>query len=75
MFKKREKEKSLQIIHRDYLVDPADERGYFDINSRHVHAATTKSPGNETSQLIKSVVLANQWSTTVTLKHLKRYCI
>jgi len=34
----------LNVVDTDDLVDPTDERGNFDVDSRHLSSAATKAP-------------------------------
>lgn len=56
-----------QIIHADNLVDPPYERRHLNVHSRHVHASTSEAPGHQTRQFEEAVVLAHQWTSSVTL--------
>lgn len=57
----------LQIVDGDYLVYPADEGRYFDVDARYVDTPAAKAPRNETCKLVKTVVLAYQWTTAIAL--------
>ena len=53
------RQRHLQIIDADDLVNPANERRDLHVDSGNVFAAASKAPWNEASQFVITAVLAN----------------
>lgn len=69
----------LKVVYADDLIYPADERWDFDVDAGYVNSSATESPGNQAGQLVEAVILAYQWSSTITLgiiiKKINKYCV
>ncbi len=59
----------LEVVHADDLIDPSNERADLDIDAGHVLPAAAEAPRNQACQLVVALVLANQRSATIALRH------
>ena len=57
----------LVIVDADDLIDPTDEGGNLDVDSRDVRTTATEAPRDESRDLVEAVRLTHEWSSTITL--------
>jgi len=57
----------LHVINANNLIDPADERRYFDVDTRYLNSTTSETPTHQTAQLVITFVFADQRTATIAL--------